>query len=135
MGHVKGIFWRGDPAIPAQYATFPENGVFLIEIQDWMTGQDYQQLRSFLETAGFEFDLVAEGHDAVPINRSASCNISSSGDGGFQGFYVCLKPEVAEKIAAGVNYTLRPKKTNDDYFWAVLPSVVLRRPDDKSPHQ
>ena len=32
-----------------------------------MRGQDYQQLRTFLEKAGFEFDLVAEGD--VPLFR------------------------------------------------------------------
>jgi hypothetical protein len=36
-----------------------------------MTGQDYQQLRAFLEKAEFDFDLVAEGRHPIPIDRKA----------------------------------------------------------------
>lgn len=42
-------------------------------------GQDYQQLRAFLDKAGFEFDLVAEGRDAIPIDRNASCSTGQFG--------------------------------------------------------
>jgi hypothetical protein len=37
-----------------------------------MAGQDYQQLSSFLVNVGFDFELVAEGRDAIPIDRKAS---------------------------------------------------------------
>jgi hypothetical protein len=85
-----------------------------------------------LEKAGFEFDLVAEGRDAIPIDRKASCGSVSSGDGTFQGFYVCLSEPSANQIAPGVSYSLRPKRTNQEYFWTVLPTALLRRPDGKA---
>jgi hypothetical protein len=105
---------------------------FVIGIQDWMAGQDYQQLSSFLENVGFEFELVAEGRDAIPIDRKASCGSVSSGDGTFQGFCVCLSAALADRIVPEVAYSLRPKRTSQEYFWAVLPSVVLRRPAAKA---
>jgi len=107
----------------------------VIGIQDWMTGQDYQQLRTLLDKAGFEFNLVSDGRDPVPIDRKSSCGTVSSGDGKFQGFYVCLNGALADRIAPGIGYSLRPKRASQEYFWTVLPSVVLRRPDDKAVHR
>jgi len=96
-----------------------------------MAGQDYQQLRTFLEKAEFEFGLVAEGHDAIPIDRKASCGSVSSGDGTFQGFYVCSVNRRPTDSSRG-ELSLRPKRTNQDYFWTVLPTALLRRPDAKA---
>jgi hypothetical protein len=100
-----------------------------------MAGQDHQQLRTFVEKAGFEFDLVANGRDAIHIDRKASCGTVSSGDGAFQGFYVCLNAPLADQVAPGVGYSLRPKRTSEEYFWTVPPGVVLLKPDDKGPHE
>ncbi|HXA52900.1 MAG TPA: hypothetical protein VNV86_21435 [Candidatus Acidoferrum sp.] len=131
--HVNGIYWKGDPKLPARYAKLPDQCSFVIGIRDRMAGQDQQQLRALIDKAGFEFELVAEGRDAIPIDRKASCGTVSSGDGTFQGFYVCLGAS-AERIVPGVAYSLRAKRTGDAYFWTVLPDVVLRRPDDKGRH-
>lgn len=133
--HVNRMYWKGDPDLPAGYAKPPDKCTFIIGILDWMTGQDYQQLRTFLEKAGFEFDLVTEGRNAIPIDRKASCGSVSSGDGTFQGFYVCLSEPSANQIVPGVSYSLRPKRTNQEYFWTVLPTAVLRKPDAKSTHE
>ena len=132
--HVSEIYWAGAD-LPGRYANLPDKCTFIIGIQDWMTGQDYQQLRTFLEKAGFEFELVAEGRDAIPIDRKASCGSVSSGDGTFQGFYVCLNEPSANQIVPGVSYSLRPKRTNQEYLWTVLPTAVLRRPEGKAAHE
>jgi hypothetical protein len=133
--HVNKIYWKGDPALPGRYAKLPDQCTFVIGIQDWMGGQDYQQLRTLVEKAGFEFDLVAEGRDTIPIDRKASCGTVSSGDGAFQGFYACLGAALADRIVPGVKYSLRPKRTSQEYFWTVLAGVVLLRPDDKGAHE
>jgi hypothetical protein len=99
----------------------------VIGIRDWMAGQDQQQLRALVEKAGFEFELVAEDREAISIDHKASCGTVSSGDGTFQGFYVCLGA-LADRIVPGLAYSLRPKRTNDEYFWTILPDVVLQRP-------
>jgi hypothetical protein len=127
--HVNRMYWKGDPDLPARYAKLPDKCTFVIGIQDWMAGQDYQQLRTFLEKAGFEFDLVAAGRDAIPIDRKASCGSVYSGDGTFQGFNVCLSEASANQIVPGVNYSLRPRRTNQEYFWTVLPTATLRKPE------
>jgi hypothetical protein len=132
--HVNKTYWKGDSDLPARFAKLPDRCTFVIGIQDWMTGQDYQQLRTFLEQAGFEFNLVAKGRDSIPIDRKASCGTVSSGDGTFQGFYVCLSEQSANQIVPGVNYSLSPKRISKEYFWTVLPGAVLRRPDGKSAH-
>jgi hypothetical protein len=129
--HVNRMYWKGDPDLPSRYTKLPDKCTFIIGIQDWMTGQDYQQLRTFLEKAGFEFDLVAEGHAAIPIDRKASCGSVSSGDGTFQGFYVCLNELSANQIVPGVGYSLRPRRTNQAYFWTVPPTAMLRKPAGK----
>ena len=87
-----------------------------------------------VEKAGFEFELIAEGHVSIPIDGQALCGSTSTGDGAFQGFYVCLGA-AADRIAAGVKYSLRPKRKSVEYFWTVLPEVVLRRPDGKGDHE
>jgi len=133
--HINRMYWKGDPDLPGRYAKLPDKCTFIIGIQDWMTGQDYQQLRAFLEKAGFDFDLVAEGRDPIPIDRKASCGTVSSGDGTFQGFYVCLSEPSANQIVPGESYSLRPKRTNQEYFWTVLPSAMLRRPNGKGTPQ
>ena len=33
---------------------------------------------------------------------------------------------------AGLGIPLRPKRTSHEYFWTILPGVVLRRNDDRS---
>ena len=131
VAHVNRMYWRGDPDLPGRYAKLPDKCTFVIGIEDWMTGQDSQQLRAFMEKAGFEFDLVAEGREAASIDRKASCGIVYSGDGTFQGFNVCLSEPSASQIVPGASYSLRPKRINQEYFWTVLPGVVLRKPDGK----
>jgi hypothetical protein len=128
--HVSALYWRGDPDLPARYVKLSDRTTFLVRIQDWMVGQDYQQLRTLVEKAGFAFDLVSEGRDPVPIDQKSFCGTTSTGDGQFQAFYVCLDPAVVDRINPGVAYSLRPKRINDAYFWTVLPGVALRKPAD-----
>jgi pimeloyl-ACP methyl ester carboxylesterase len=122
--HVTKLYTPADRKLP-------ERSTFLIGIKEWMAGQDHQQLRSFVARAGFEFDLVAEGRPAIHINERASCGTTSSGDGKFQGFYVCLDSAALDRIAPGVPYSLRPRKTSDKYYWTVPPDVVFVKPPAK----
>jgi hypothetical protein len=133
--HVNKMYWKGDPDLPERYPKLPNQCTFVIGIQDWMAGQDYHQLGTLVEKAGFEFELVAEAREAIPIDRKAFCGTVSSDDGKFQGFYVCLGAAWADRIVPGLAYSLRPKRTSQEYFWTVLPGVVLRRPDDKGAHE
>jgi len=82
-----------------------------------------------IDSSGFAFELVAEGRESMAIDRKSSCGNTSYGDGQFQGFNVCLSADLAGRIVPGAAYTLRPKQTNQEYFWTVLPDAVLRRPE------
>ncbi len=90
--------------------------------------EDRTQLTAFVEHAGFEFTLSAPGHDEIRILRDAFCGTGTSGDGGFQAFYVCLDPATIEAIAAGIEYTLTPINAGDAHAWIVRDGVRLLRP-------
>lgn len=92
-----------------------------------MKGVDFGQLQTFVDNAGFEFDLVANGRAEIHIGRKAFCGTTSYKDGEFQGFYVCLDAAQINQIAPGVPYSLRPKKVSDAYTWTVPLDVVLLR--------
>jgi hypothetical protein len=128
--HITGIYWKGDPNMP-RYARLPEQGAFVIAIAEWMAGQDYQQLRTFIEKAGFDFDLAADGRETIHLDGKAHCGNFSAGDGASQGFYVCLDPQLADRIAPGAAYTLRSNRTGKAYSWSINAGIVLRRPDRK----
>ena len=122
---VVALYWEGDPNLSAHYAKFSGPQTFVIEIKQWMEGQGHRQLTAFVENAGFEFDLAANGLEDVHVDRQAFCGTTSFGEGEFKGFYVCLDAESANRIASGVAYSLRPKRNNEDYFWTVAPDVTL----------
>lgn len=125
--HVISLYWKGDPNLSARYARFSGRQTFLIEIKQWMEGQGHQQLTAFVQNAGFEFDLVANGREDVHVDHQAFCGTTSFGDGEFKGFYVCLDAESANRVAPGVAYSLRPKRNHEGYFWTVPPDVTLMK--------
>jgi hypothetical protein len=131
VGHINRLYWKDDPDLVKHFRNLPEQCTFVIGIQDWMKGQDNEQLRSLMQRAGFEFELMAKGRDTFTIDRRSFCGFVSSGSGSIQGFQVCLG-ETAGRIAPGISYSLHPKRSNDDYYWSVTPDVVLRKPDGKS---
>jgi hypothetical protein len=127
--HVKKLYWEGDPDLPEAYAPSFGRCTFVIAINDWMKGQNSDQLQAFVDNAGFEFDLVADGQPEIHIDRKAFWGTTSYKDGEFQGFYVLLTPAQITQIAPEVPYSLRPKKVSDAYTWTVPSDVVLLRRD------
>lgn len=103
----------------------------MISIEEWLPGQDHRQLREFVENAGFEFVLRAADRAEVKITRESHCGTtSSSGDGAFQGFYVCLHGEQIRSIDAGVEYAIVPSNASTQYAWAVRDDLRLVRPEN-----
>lgn len=127
--HVKKLYWKGGPDLREAYAPSLGRCTFVIAINDWMKGQNSDQLQAFVDKAGFEFDLVADGRPEIQIDRKDLWGTTSYNDGEFQGFYVLLTPSQISQIAPGVPYSLRPKRTSDLYYWTVPPDVVLLRRD------
>jgi pimeloyl-ACP methyl ester carboxylesterase len=120
--HIKAIYWKGDPSVRDDYAKFTGKRTIVISIEDQM---DAGQLSEFVGEAGFEFDLVAAGHEKIHIGQKAFCGITTYNDGEFQGLYVCLDAELLNQIAVGVPYSLHPAKPSGTHFWSVRPDVVL----------
>ena len=114
QAHITGLYWNGDPHMPP-FAQPRERVSFVITISDWMAGQDYQQLRTFIDNAGFDFDLVAAGQETVHLDSKTHCGNFSVRDGSSQGFYVCLDSQLTHQIAPGVAYSLRPTATSKAY--------------------
>ena len=129
-GSIDGLYWRGDPRLP-EHSRNPASGVaFVISIAEWLPGQDHWQLREFIENAGFEFVLRATDRAEVKITRESHCGTTSSGNGAFQGFYVCLNAEQIRSIDAGVEYAIVPSNASAHYAWAVRDGLRLTRPEN-----
>ncbi len=101
---------------------------FIITIEDWMEGQDHQQLNAFKDKVVFEFVLKAEGHEDVRVPSHSFRGTWSAGHGDFQGFVVYLPASERVKIARGVAYTISPVNQNKEHYWQVGQGVTLVRP-------
>jgi len=128
--HINGLYWKGDSRIPEWARDLHSGrGSFIICIEEWMNGQDHHQLDTFIESAGFNFVLKAEGHENLSITKENFIGTMSSNDGRFQGFTARLVPSQLEKMASGVEYTIVPLNESKEYTWEVRGGVKLIRPD------
>ena len=100
---------------------------FLIGIEEWLEGQDYTQFRTFLENAGFSFELRASEAEPVRITRENSRGSMSIGDGSFQGFVIKLEAGQLDRITVGQEYRLHPSDPAASASWIVRKGVVLVR--------
>ncbi|MEN6337867.1 MAG: hypothetical protein ABFE01_26730 [Phycisphaerales bacterium] len=127
--HISGLYWQGDERIPEWCRDlFDGKGHFIIAIDDWMQGQDHQQLNAFRDNAGFQFVLKADGHADIQLALKHSHGTCSAGNGEFQGFVVSLEPSQLDQIAHGVEYTLTPIDPRPEYTWQARDGVRLVRP-------
>jgi hypothetical protein len=125
--HVNGVFWRGDERIPEfTRDLFDGSGTFVISIEEWLEGQDHQQLDTFREKAGFHFQLRAPDQEPLEITKAHFLGTCSRGNGDFQGFVIRLDDAEAEKLTPGVEYTLVPIDTAARR-WIVREDARLRR--------
>lgn len=110
---------RGDPSIPNGGPLPGDISAFLC-IKEWISGQNYMQLRDFEADACSTFVLSAPGHPDITATLEGS-NVSDE-RGGFQGFAVTL----SAKPAPGVAYTIRPQNAGHANVWVVGPGVVWK---------
>jgi hypothetical protein len=126
--HINAVYFKGDTRVPEYAGKSLRDGTYLFGIKEWLTGQDYRQLSEFVENAGFNFRLRAEGHPEIVITKNNYHGSSSMGDGDFQAFYVGLDEYQLKKLVPGVPYTLHPENKSDKYVWIVNESVTFIRP-------
>lgn len=126
--HINAVYCKGDTRVPEFAGGSLREGTYLIGIKEWLQGQDHGQLGEFVENAGFNFHLRAEGHPEIVITTSNFTGTSSMGDGEFQAFYVEFNPDQLKKLIPGVPYTLHPENKSDKYVWIVNEGVTLVKP-------
>jgi len=126
--HINAVYCKGDKKLLEFVGKGLREGTYLIGIKEWLQGQDHRQLSEFVENAGFNFRLRAEGHPEIVITKSNYHGTSSKGDGEFQAFYVGFDEDQLKKIIVGVPYTLHPKNKSDKYVWIVNEGVTFVKP-------
>ena len=128
-GVVVGLYWTGDPNLPAGHRQLGPGVDFTIAIGNWLEGQSHQQLDVFRKNAGFEFVLCAEGHDDVTLSSENYAGNRSTGDGSFQAFDVRLSESQRSALEPGVPYEVHPGPARENGRWVVPETVVLVRPE------
>jgi len=131
QAHVNRIYFKGDKHLP-EFAgkSLRDGDKFLIGISDWIEGQDHRQLNKFVENAGFNFVLCADGHDDITISDDNFSGSSSMGHGEYQAFYARLNDSQLKALAPNVPYTIKPINKSEKYSWTVNEGVTLIRPID-----
>lgn len=116
---VTAVLKPGDPRLPSGIAV-PQGVNALLSISEWISGQDYHQLRDFLQGASYHFVLKSPGHPDIQA-ECTGLNISDE-HGGFQAFGIKL----AGKAEAGVIYKLVPLNEGHAHLWKVASDVVWK---------
>ena len=128
--HVSGLHWRGSQELP-EFARglWEGRGTFAICIEDWIEGQDWQQMESFRKRGGFHFQLTGEDDVVIEITEANYSGSMSQGDGSFQAFLVAPTLEDTKKLKPG-KYRLKPLGDSRD-FWVIKEGVQLIVPADQ----
>lgn len=122
--HVKAAFWKRDTNTPS-WIRFSKPWKFIIETEEWITGQDYNQLSTFLQKAGGNFILRAADHSDIAAKAIAWF---SQVDGSYKGFILDISDSELLKMTPGVEYSIIPQNTSDTYKYTVLDGVTITRP-------
>ena len=116
---IIAIVKANDPDIPNGVSLPPDADAFL-RIKEWIHGQNYMQLRDFVDDAAWTFPLEAPGHPSVD-GTLTGLNVSDE-HGGFQGFAVKLRA----KLDPGTEYKLIPHTANKPHTWIVPPTLTWK---------
>ena len=125
--HIKALLWRGDQKIPEEMRDFPKGCDFAIVIEEWIEGQNWDQLDRFYGEAGLNFVLKAKGFEDIRVTPRNYWGNQSFGHGVYQAYLVDLRSEQLEEMARSVPYTLHPINAYPEYFWTVNEGVALVR--------
>ena len=128
--NVNSLYCYGGPECSEWLRQSLREDQVLIGIEEWLQGQDYRQLREFVDNAGFNFVLRTEGQPQIVIsqNNFAGTRSSRGGDHAFQGFYIQLNKDQIKMLAQGIPYTLHPKNKSEKYLWQVNENIALIMP-------
>ena len=126
--HINAVYSKSDRNLPKFLRETLREDRYLIGIKEWIPGQSHRQLETFVENAGFNFHLRADGHPEIIITEENYNGTSNKEATQFQVFHVKLDKSQLKALIPGVPYTLHPKNKSDKYVWMVEDGVRLIRP-------
>lgn len=121
--HIKSAKWNSDKEISTSLK-LNDNEIALFT-EEWMEGQDYHQMRTFLNNLpneDWKFTLKAEGYEEVKAHLNGGSFSANP-----QGFILELSQEELNKMISGVEYKIYPHKSSDKYFFTVNDGVVIKK--------
>ncbi len=122
---VTRLYWANAPDTPSWIReALPGSGHLLAHVDEWIDGQDGDQLKAFTRHADRSFVLEAAGQPSVAVEAAVGC--FSSADGEFREIYIQVAPAEYAKLADGVDYALRPLNEVESHTWAVAPGVRIQ---------
>jgi len=118
------VYWADSPdAADWIRKALPGGGHLMAHVDEWIDGQDGDQLKLFTKKVDRRFVLKADGRP--PVEAEAAVGCFSSSDGKFREILISVSDHA--KLARGVDYRLEPRNTADGYTWAVKAGVVIQR--------
>jgi RNA polymerase sigma factor (sigma-70 family) len=126
---ISRAYWADSPGAPAEVRGFPgyqpgpEQGVFFIHGDEWIEGEPWQQYKVFMQAAGKEWLLRAEGHRDVLARITVGSVVGRE----LHELEVLIPPEEYARMVAGVEYTLIPRNEVPGYEWKTKGRVTLTK--------
>jgi hypothetical protein len=130
---VSRAYWADDPDAPAMVKKMIQSpsgqtragGQFFMHGEEWFDDQPWQQLKTFLQAAGKEFLLKAEGQaDVIGRVTTGSCTSPSEN---LREIQVIIPREEYAKMTPGVAYELLPRNEVPGYTWKTKGQVTITR--------
>jgi RNA polymerase sigma factor (sigma-70 family) len=126
---VSRAYWADSPEAPAEVRNFPGyrpgagQGVFFIHGEEWIEGEPWQQYKVFMQAAGKEWLLRAEGHRDVLARITVGSVVGRE----LHELEVIIPPEEYARMVPGVEYTLIPRNEVPGYEWKTRGRVTLTK--------
>ncbi len=127
---ISRAYWADSSDLPAAMKQFAEmrsrdgSGVFFIHGDEWIEGQPWQQYKVFMQVAGKEWLLQAEGHPDVHARMTIGSYVGRDA----HELEVLIPREQYARMVPGVEYTLVPRNEVPGYRWKTRGRVTLAKP-------
>jgi hypothetical protein len=99
-------------------------GHLFVHGEEWIEGEPWQQYKVFMQAAGKQWRLRAEGH---PELRAEITTGSVVGSPDFRELEMIIPPEDYARMEPGVEYTLVPRNEVPGYHWKTRGRVTIVR--------
>lgn len=101
---------------------------FIMNIQEWIEGQDYKQAHNFRDNMTRTFELSAKGYETVVAEASGAFYTNAFFENGkrVHAYHFVVKPEEQAKMVKGVEYSIKPINNHPTYKWVIPGDVKLK---------